>query len=194
MGYTRNVSAVHKVIEYLKAILEDPTTAHEWRLSDWSTARKMAYQLREGMYAAGYHEGYAHFSRLRHSHRVLQRDNLVRVEPKFDHEAVEALQPLPSWARYVGSKRDTIACDTASSVVDILATSRGLSRESPWNDILFPNVKWSDFTRQQRRAVHETAVALGRRVLDLDTEGISFVRVAEDDLFLSVYYDPEEEE
>jgi hypothetical protein len=147
------------------------------------------------MYAAQFHEGYEHIAKLKLTHMIVHSGSTVRVVPKLDETMIRALQPLPTWARYSDTRKTTIICDSAATVVDVLASCRSLTLDSPWKEVVFPRIKWMNWTRKQRAATHETAQALHRRVLDLDDQGISLVAVSEnDDLFLSIYYDPEEEE
>ena len=146
------------------------------------------------MYAAQFHEGYEHLAKLKLTHMVVHSGTVVRLVPKLDETMIQALQPLPTWARYSDTRKTTIICDSATSVVDVLASCRSLTLDSPWKEVVFPRIHWMKWTRKQREATHETAVVFHRRVLDLDDQGISLVAVEEsDDLFLSIYYDPEEE-
>ena len=182
-------------MEYLKPVLMSPTIEHELECGSWDSARRLAYAIREGLYAAQFHEGYEHIAHLRTTHMITHSGSCVRLVPKFDESVIKSLQPLPTWARYVGTRKTAITCESATNVVDVLASCRGIQENSPWKEVLFPNVRCMKLTSKQRRVIHETSLALGRRVLDLDDEGISLVLVPkEGDLFLSVYYDPAEEE
>lgn len=193
MGYTRSLKAISKHFDLLKEVLREPDRVHDLEVPDWNSAQKLAYQLREAVHAAHFHHGYEHIARLRSTHTFRVENNVVRVLPKFTPEMVKSVQPIPMWAKY-GQRKSTIICEKAESLIDILATMKELTADSPWTDVVYPAFRFDEISSAQRQTLYTMASDREWWVLDLAESGMSLVKMHEGEGFSSAYYTPEDEE
>jgi len=192
MGYSRSLSAINRHFAIFKQVLTEPETSHDFELVDWAAANRLAYQLREGMYAAQFNTGYEHIARLKETHKLKVENNMIRVMPKYNPEMIRRIQPIPLWAKY-GSRKSTITCEEAKDVIEVASTMRDLNSESPWNDVVFSSFRFDKLTSQQRKVLYEMAQAIGYELLDLEEGGFSLVRPTPDSTFSAIYYTPDDE-
>ena len=193
MGYTRSLRAINKHFELLKEVLKEPSRTHDLEVPDWNTAQKLAYQLREAIHAAHFHSGYEHIARLRATHTFRVENNVVRVIPKFTPEMVKSIQPIPLWAKY-GQRKSTIVCEKAESLIDILATMKDLTADSPWTDVVYPDFRFDKISSTQRQTLFTMAMEREWWILDLEEGGMSLVKQTEGEGFSSAYYSPDDED
>lgn len=193
MGYTRSLGVINRNFEIFKQILKEPEIDHTFEVTDWQTAQRLAYHLREGMYAAQFHSGYDHIARLRDTHTVGVELNTVRVRPRYNPEMIRKIQPIPPWAKY-GNRKSTIKCEEAKSLIEIVSTLRDLNTDSPWDEIVYPNFRFDRITPNQRSMLFQMTNAIEYRLLDLEESGLTVVRELRDSSFSALYYDLDSED
>ena len=114
-------------------------------------------------------------------------------EPKFTPEMVKSVQPIPLWAKY-GQRKSTLVCEKAEGLIDILATMKDLTEDSPWSDVVYPSFRFDQVSPAQRQTLYTMASDREWWILDLAESGMSLVKQHEGEGFSSAYYSPEDED
>lgn len=194
MGYSRSLKAISRHFEHLKQVVAEPEKEHRFEVPTWDQAQRLAYQLREAMYAAQFNLGYEHIAKLKLTHSVRHSSaNVVTIQPKYHPDMVKTLKPIPSWAT-TGNTSTQLICESAKTTIDVIGTLRDLQPDGPWLDIIYPNVAFGKLSAMGRKLLYEATLKDGYWILDLEDGGMSLVQRTQEVVFESIYYTPADED
>ncbi len=177
-----------RVLDYFKEVSSEPDIPHEWTCKSWESARRLAYQIRQGMHASQFHVDLAYIYEMKASHIVRLRDRTVVIEPRFSSDSVVRITPLPVGAEYANTRKSSITFPLAEGVLGVILSLRTLPLEAPWKEVLFPKIDFDSFSDAHKKVIWEMAKELTYEIMAI--ESLVLVRLGVESLLVDLVYTP----